>query len=73
VAAEVLIEALVGVGAEELPDALDGQDLTVRQDRLGPRWRSRRPASQSSIRQYTVMSSVVASILAGRPSISIEI
>src|SRR4029453_2966022 len=28
----------------------------------GPRWRSRRPASQSSIRQYTVMSSVVASM-----------
>jgi hypothetical protein len=30
---------------------------------LGPRWRSRRPASHSSIRQYTVMSSVLASIL----------
>jgi len=60
--AEVLVQALVGVDAEELTDALDGQDLTVGQDRLGPRWRSRRPASQSSIRQYIVMSSVVASI-----------
>jgi hypothetical protein len=30
---------------------------------VGPRWRSRRPPSQSSIRQYTVMSSVVASML----------
>jgi hypothetical protein len=29
----VLVQALVGVDAEELPDALDGQDLAVRQDR----------------------------------------
>src|SRR5215218_6726484 len=29
---------------------------------LGPRWRSRRSASHSSIRQYTVTSSVVASM-----------
>jgi len=29
VAAEVLVEALVGIDAEELPDTLDGQDLTV--------------------------------------------
>src|SRR5215213_4424354 len=29
---------------------------------LGPRWRSCRPPSQSSIRQYTVISSVVASM-----------
>jgi hypothetical protein len=34
VAAEVLVEALVGVDAEELADAFDGQDLTVSQDRL---------------------------------------
>jgi hypothetical protein len=63
VAAEVLVQALVGVDAEELADAFDGQDLAVGQSRLGPRWRSRRPPSQSSIKQYTVMSSVVASML----------
>ena len=33
VAAEVLVQALVGVDAQELPDALDGQDLAVGQDR----------------------------------------
>jgi hypothetical protein len=32
-AAEVLVEALVGVDAQELADALDGQDLAVGQDR----------------------------------------
>jgi hypothetical protein len=63
VAAEVLVQALVGVDPEELADPLGGQDLAVGQDRLGPRRRSRRPVSQSSIRQYTVMSSVVASML----------
>jgi hypothetical protein len=31
VAAEVLVQALVGVDAEELPDAFDGQDLAVGQ------------------------------------------
>jgi hypothetical protein len=31
----VLVQALVGVDAPELPDALDGQDLTVGQDRVG--------------------------------------
>ena len=35
VAAEVLIEALVGVDAPELADAFDGQDLAVGQDRGG--------------------------------------
>ena len=35
VAAEVLVQALIGVDAEELPDAFDGQDLAVGQDRLG--------------------------------------
>jgi hypothetical protein len=33
VAAEVLVQALVGVDAPELADALDGQDLAVGQDR----------------------------------------
>jgi hypothetical protein len=32
VAAEMLLEALGGVDAEELADTLDGQDLTVAQD-----------------------------------------
>jgi hypothetical protein len=59
----VLVRALVGVDPGGLPDALDGQDLTVAQDRVGPRWRSCRPASPSPIRQYTVMGSVVASML----------
>jgi hypothetical protein len=31
----VLVQALVGVDAPELADALDGQDLTVGQDRVG--------------------------------------
>jgi hypothetical protein len=31
----VLVQALVGVDAPELPNALDGQDLTVGQDRVG--------------------------------------
>jgi hypothetical protein len=35
VAAEVLVEAAVGVDAEELPDALDGQGLAVGQGGLG--------------------------------------
>jgi hypothetical protein len=35
VAAEVLVPALVGVDAQELPDAFDGQGLTVGQDWLG--------------------------------------
>jgi hypothetical protein len=34
VAAEVLVQALVGVDAPELADAFNGQDLAVRQDRL---------------------------------------
>ncbi len=63
VAAEVLLPALVGVDAKELADTRDGQDLTVGQGRVGPRWRSRRPASHSSIRQYTVLRSVIASML----------
>jgi hypothetical protein len=62
VAAEVFVAALVGVDAQELADAFDGQDFAVGQHRLGPRCRTRRPASQSSIRQYTEMSSVVASM-----------
>jgi hypothetical protein len=33
VAAEVLVEALVGVDAQELADALDGQDLAVAKGR----------------------------------------
>ena len=33
-AAEVGVQRLVGVEAEELADGLDGQDLTVRQHRL---------------------------------------
>jgi hypothetical protein len=35
VVAEVLVEALVGVDAEELADTFDGQDYTVGQDRVG--------------------------------------
>jgi hypothetical protein len=35
VATEVLVQALVGVDAPELPDAFDGQDFAVGQDRLG--------------------------------------
>jgi hypothetical protein len=35
VAAEVLVQALVGVDAQELPDTFNGQDLTVGQGRLG--------------------------------------
>jgi hypothetical protein len=35
VAAEVLVQALVGINAEKLPDAFDGQDLAVGQSRLG--------------------------------------
>ena len=31
----MLVQALVGVDAQELPDTVDGQDLTVGQDRLG--------------------------------------
>jgi hypothetical protein len=34
VAAEVLVDALVSVDAQELADALDGQHLTVAQRRL---------------------------------------
>ena len=37
VAAEVLVQALVGVDAEELANTLNGQDLAVGQDRLWPR------------------------------------
>ena len=33
VTAEVLVQALVGVDPKQLPDALDGQDLAVGQDR----------------------------------------
>jgi hypothetical protein len=35
VAAEVVVQALIGVDAEELADAFDGQDLRIGQDRLG--------------------------------------
>jgi hypothetical protein len=35
VPAEVVVQALVGVDAQELPDAFDGQDLAVGQGRLG--------------------------------------
>jgi hypothetical protein len=35
VATDVLVQALVGVDAPELADALDGQDFTVAQDRFG--------------------------------------
>ena len=35
VAAEVLVQALVGVDPKELPDAFDGQDFAVAQDRVG--------------------------------------
>jgi hypothetical protein len=35
VAAEVVVQALVGIDAPELPDAFDGQDLTVGQHRIG--------------------------------------
>jgi hypothetical protein len=35
VAAEVLVEALVGVDAEELADAFDGQHLAVAEGWLG--------------------------------------
>jgi hypothetical protein len=34
-AAEVLVQALVGVDAQELPNAFDGQDLAIGQGRLG--------------------------------------
>jgi hypothetical protein len=34
VAAEVLVDALVGVDAQQLADALNGQHLAVSQDRL---------------------------------------
>jgi hypothetical protein len=47
--AEVLLQALIGVDAEELPDAFDGQDLTVGQGRLGAAL-AKSPASQSSTR-----------------------
>ena len=63
VATEVLVQALVGVDAPELPDAFDGQDLTVAEGRLGATLAQPPAGSQSSIRQYTVMSSVVASML----------
>jgi hypothetical protein len=63
VAAEVLVQAFVGVDAEELPDTFDGQTSLSARMGWGPRRRSCRPPSQSSIRQYTVMSSVVASML----------
>jgi hypothetical protein len=33
--AEVLVQALVGVDAPEFADALDGQDLAVRQEWVG--------------------------------------
>ncbi len=63
VAAEVLVQALVGIDPEELPHALDGQDLAVGQG--GPRTALAEPppAQPLSTRQYTVMSSVVASML----------
>ena len=61
VAAKVLIQTLVSVDAPELPDALDGQDFSVGQHRIGAAL-VQPPPSQSSIRQYTVMSSVVASM-----------
>jgi hypothetical protein len=35
VATEVLVQALVGVDAEKLADALDGQDLAVAEGRCG--------------------------------------
>jgi hypothetical protein len=35
VAAEVLVQTLVGIDAEELPDTRNGQDFTVGQDRVG--------------------------------------
>jgi hypothetical protein len=50
VAAEMLVQALVGVDAPELADALDGQDLWVGQDRLGARAgaAAARPATRRS-------------------------
>jgi hypothetical protein len=42
VAAEVLVEALVGVDAEELTDAFDGEDLAVGQGRMGRAGAARR-------------------------------
>jgi hypothetical protein len=61
-AAEVLVQALVGVDAPELPDALDGRDLTVAQDRCGAAL-AKSPPGQPLVNQYTLMSSVVASML----------
>jgi hypothetical protein len=49
-AAEVLVQALVGVDTEELPDAFDGQDLAVGQDRLGSA-RAEPPVAQPPVDQ----------------------
>jgi hypothetical protein len=54
VAAEVLMQADIGVDAQELTDAFDGENLAVGQGWPGTRWRRRWPANQSSIRQNTV-------------------
>jgi hypothetical protein len=63
VAAEVVVEALsVSMPMNSPTHSMVRTSLSARVG-WGPRWRSRRPASQSSIRQYTVMSSVVASML----------
>ena len=50
---EVAKDRLVGVHTEELSDDLDGEDLRVRELGSGPRWRTRRPLSRSSMRQKT--------------------
>jgi hypothetical protein len=51
VAAEVLVQALVGVDAQELADALDGQHLTVAQRRLRAALAQPPPGQPSSMAQ----------------------
>jgi hypothetical protein len=50
VAAEVLVQPLVGVDPEELRDALDGQDLTIAQHRVGAAL-AQPPAGQPLVNQ----------------------
>ncbi|HLL57721.1 MAG TPA: hypothetical protein VK359_07340 [Rubrobacteraceae bacterium] len=58
---EVTEDRLVGVEAEELSDDLDGENLRVESLGAGPRWRTRRPLSRSSMRQKTEMMKVLRS------------
>jgi transcriptional regulator with XRE-family HTH domain len=62
VAAEVLVQARVGVDAQELADAFDVKTSLSAKVGAGPRWRRRWPTSQSSIRQNTMTMKVVTSM-----------